>query len=139
MTKQMVPDALGDRYGAPTGPVRRRLLVALVAVLAVLGLAAATWIGIGVARDPVQWKDVGYLVLGSDRVDVTFDVFMAPGTRAQCTLRALNSQFTEVGVRTVTIESATTRGQRLTESVSTAERAVTGVVDTCARAEKRVG
>lgn len=131
MSQQRVPDTLGDRYGAPAGPARRRLVVSLVAVLGVLGLAVATWIGIGFARDPVQWKDVGYHVLGSDRVDVTFDVFMAPGRRAECTLHALSSQFAEVGVRTLVVEPVATPGQRVTESVSTAERAVTGVVDTC--------
>jgi hypothetical protein len=139
VTQQAVPDLLGDRCGAPTRPARRRLLVTLVAVLGVLGLAVATWIGIGLAREPVQWTDVGYHVQGSDQVDVTFDVFMAPGARAQCTLHALNSQFAEVGVRTVMIEPATTRGQRLTESVATAERTVTGVVNTCARVDKGTG
>ena len=139
MSQETAPDLLGDRYGAPAGPVKRRLLVTLVAVLGAVGLAVATWIGIGVARDPVQWTDVGYRVLGSDRVDVTFDVFMAPGTTARCTVHALNSQFAEVGVRTIMIEPATTRGQRRTESVATAERAVTGVVDSCVRAKSPAG
>lgn len=119
------------RYGrAPTSARRRMSRLALAGLIAAT-VAVATWIGYGVMRDPVQWTPVGYSVLGPDRIDVTFDLTKAPSSTVSCTIIALNSGFTEVGVRTLTIGPAAHSSQRYTETVSTQETAVTGEVHTC--------
>ena len=67
----------------------------------------------------------------ADRIDVTFDVTKAPASTVRCTVVALSSGFTEVGVKTVMIGPAAKSSQRYTASLSTQELAVTGEVSTC--------
>jgi uncharacterized protein DUF4307 len=119
------------RYGRPPTPARRRRAQLALIGLIVAAVAVIAWVGSGVLRDPVQWSPVGYDVKGPDRTDVTFDVTKAPGSTVRCTVVALSSGFTEVGVKTVTIGPAAQRSQRYTVSLATQELAVTGQVSTC--------
>lgn len=119
------------RYGsapsARTVLARRLGLGALV--LAALALLA--WVGLHLLRDPIQWNDVGYHVNGSTSIDVTFDVTKSPSAHATCRVQALSQAFAEVGVADVPVGPGTTSTQRLTVTVPTSERAVTGTVATC--------
>lgn len=119
------------RYGRPPTPARRRQVRLALAGLIVAAVAVIAWVGSGVLRDPVQWTPVGYDVKGPDRIDVTFDVTKAPASTVRCTVVALSSGFTEVGVKTVMIGPAAKSSQRYTASLSTQELAVTGEVSTC--------
>lgn len=119
------------RYGpAPTVRTlwwRRAGLVVLV--LAALGVLA--WVGLFMLRDPVQWRDVGYHVNGATSIDVTFDVTKSPSASATCHVHALSQTFAEVGVQDVPVGPGTTSTQRLTVTLPTSERAVTGTVVSC--------
>ena len=119
------------RYGpAPTvrTVVWRRAGLAVL-VLAALGVLA--WVGLHQLTDPVQWSDVGYHVNGPTSIDVTFDVTKAPSASATCHVHALSQTFAEVGVLDVPVGPGTTSTQRLTVTLPTSERAVTGTVVSC--------
>ena len=119
------------RYGPePTQgahPWHRLALAALV--LAVV--AVATWVGIGVLRDPVQWRDVGYHVDDATSIQITFDVTKDVAASATCRVQALSTSYAQVGVHDAVVGPGATRTQRVTVQVATSERAVTGTVVRC--------
>jgi hypothetical protein len=131
MSETATPSPPAGRYGPAPDPRRRAAgRVVLVALLA-LAVAGAVWIGVKPGTRTVTWNDVGYVVQGPDRVDVTFEVIKDPDDTVRCTLQALSSGFTEVGVVTATVGPADTRSVRQTVPVATQELAVTGIVDRC--------
>jgi hypothetical protein len=126
-----VSTAPAGRYGpAPTARARTWRRLALAALI-LAALAVLAWVGIATLRDPVQWRDVGYHVDGSTSIDVTFDVTKATTASATCRVRALSQAFAEVGVADVPVGPGTTSTQRVTVTIPTSERAVTGTVQTC--------
>jgi hypothetical protein len=95
-------------------------------------LAVATWFGLGAARTPVTWQDVGFRLDGAGQVEMTYTVArIDPSAPVQCRLQALNEQYGQVGVRTVDVGPSTERSVRLTTTIATSEAAVTGIVDCC--------
>ena len=100
-------------------------------MLVLAALAVLAWVGSWMLRDPVQWRDVGYHVNGATSIDVTFDVTKSTSASATCRVRALSQSYAEVGVADVPVGPGTTSTQRLTVTVPTSERAVTGTVDSC--------
>ncbi len=127
-----VTGAPAGRYGrAPRPGARRRRVVALWA-LAAAGLAVAVWLGLGAARTPVNWQDVGFTLNGSESVEVVFEVSrIDPSVPVECRLQALNHQHAQVGVRTVSLPPSDEPVHRLSAVVDTSEAAVTGLVDRC--------
>ena len=119
------------RYGPAATARSRRVTVAAAAIGSAVAAALIVWIGAGVLRDPVQWRDVGFSIQGPDRVEVTFDLIKAQAATVECTVHALNKGFAEVGVIRMTAGPASGRVVRHTVTVATQELAVTGVVDTC--------
>jgi hypothetical protein len=100
-------------------------------VLAVLAVAVAVWIGIGQARTPVRWEEVGFRVDGPTQTEMTFDVTKDPDATASCRVQALSDRYAEVGVQDVTVGPAGTQTQRVTTTIPTAEEAVSAVVEHC--------
>ncbi|GEL94919.1 DUF4307 domain-containing protein [Cellulomonas composti] len=117
------------RYG-PERSRRSPALIAAIAVAVVVGLVVVTWLAIGAARDPVQWKDVGFVVHDAGSVEVTFEVTKASDATATCRVQALSQSYAEVGVVDVEVGPGA-RSQRVTTTVPTAELAVTGTVESC--------
>ena len=105
-------DLVRRRYGGARSRTSRRVqwLVPLVGALALL---------------------VGYTVEGTSEVQVRFVVVADPGTEVVCTLRAVNTDFTEVGARDVTIGPVTEQRTSAEESVTTSERAASGHAESC--------
>ena len=62
------------RYEPVPDERRRRAGRAALWVLGALGVAGALWIGIGAARTPVTWSDIGFTIDGPDQVEVVFEV-----------------------------------------------------------------
>lgn len=119
------------RYGPePTSrsTTLRRVGLGALVLVAIVVLA---WVGIGVVREPVQWKDVGFRVDGPTSTQVTFDVTKDRDATVTCQVQALSESYAQVGVRSVEVGPADTATQRVTVTVQTAELAVSGVVAGC--------
>ncbi|HWS57555.1 MAG TPA: DUF4307 domain-containing protein [Actinotalea sp.] len=126
------PGLPAGRYGpepdARSG--RRRVLGLALAGAALVGVTL--WVGLGAARTPVTWKDVGFSVDGPVGVEVVFDVIrIDPSVPVRCRVQALNQQYAQVGLVTLDVPPAPDRAQRLAVDVATTETAVTGLVDAC--------
>jgi hypothetical protein len=103
VTQQLSP-AMAARYGVrPTS----RVLVALVALVAILFTAGVAWIGWRLATPPVQVKLLTYDIADDTRVAVTFEVRRDSLTDTVCVIRAQDVTHADVGYATVTI----TRGR----------------------------
>ncbi len=108
----------------------RRNLTLVIAGLAVV-VAGIAWYAFGIAKEDVRWKDVGFSVASPTAIDVTYEVYLYSDKDADCTLRALNTRFTEVGVATQHVSRADGAQQRLTTSIVTTEEATTAQVQYC--------
>ncbi|HYO39005.1 MAG TPA: DUF4307 domain-containing protein [Nocardioidaceae bacterium] len=113
---------LAERYGAPSR-VRRRLVAATAAVLAV---ALCSWLGWVMAfqgRPEVTSQLLGYDVQGQHRATATYRVVRSDAdVRASCLLRAVSDDYTVVGERSVPVTSGPTT-VRLTSAVRTVREA----------------
>lgn len=126
-----VPVALpAGRYGGTTRRGRVTMW-ALGGTMALLLVAWAAWVAVGVARQPVQWSDAIAAARPDGSVEVTFQVTIKPGRTAVCTVEALNVGFDRVGVVDVTVGPAITERITVRAIVPTSERAVSGDVKAC--------
>jgi len=91
-------------------------------VLVWFGLAQGTGVSV---------ETYGYSVKDAQSVSITFSVTTKPGTPVVCTLEALNDAHAQVGSKDVKIPAADQQVVQYTATVATAERAVTGVADSC--------
>lgn len=123
------------RYGPEMTPARKRLAIIGLVILAVLGVGIAIWSGVGMAQTPVWTQDVGYKVVSSERVDVTFDVTKDTDATVRCRVKAMNDSKAEVGTTEVVIGPAENRSTRHQVSVATSELATTGIIHSCQIAE----
>ncbi|MFC8922644.1 DUF4307 domain-containing protein [Cellulosimicrobium sp. NPDC057127] len=119
------------RYGPEPSAARRRLTVVAIVAVAVVGLAVVALVGLRAASVPVRQDVVGFDIVSSERIDVTFEVSMAPGTTARCTVDALAASYAQVGTVDVTVGPVETLESRWTVRVATSELATTGVVESC--------
>ncbi len=118
------------RYPEPDERSRRRWVIGLWSI-GLLGVAGVVWMGLGMARTPVTWQDVGFRIDG-DTIDVTYDVIrIDPQVAVTCRLEALNVRHAQVGVVTVDVPPGTSNATRMTTPIRTSEEPVTGVVDSC--------
>ncbi len=134
MSETTAPRPPAGRYGPAPRPHRRTAARAGMAVLGAVAVIGAVWVGLRAGSPDVRWEDVGYVVQGPERVDVTFRVTKDPDATATCTVTALSASYAQVGV--VTMTAGPGAGvQEHTVPVATQELAVTGVVDRCELAE----
>jgi hypothetical protein len=128
-----------ERYGRPSTPRRRLILLAVGALVLALTLGFVAWVTV-IKRPDVNWQDLSYDVRSDSQVVVTFDltfssraVSRAPGRRptAICTVHALNQVQTEVGLQDFRVEAGPKGRARATVTLPTSERAVTGLVKAC--------
>lgn len=126
------PRPPAGRYGPEPDARRRRRGVAALWALGVVALAVTVWLGLGVARTPVTWQDVGFRIDGAASVEVVYDVQrIDPSVPVRCRVEALAQNHAQVGVVTADVPAAESRTVRVTTTVRTTEQAVTGVVDRC--------
>lgn len=116
---------------AARGPrIKRGDYIAMGAVTAVL-LAVAIWVGVGMAEQPVRWRDVGFDTANATSASATFEVFLYTDEPIQCVVQALNSSYAVVGIGELTVDRADGAAQRHTVTVATTEQATTALVDYC--------
>jgi len=125
-----------DRYGRRSTPGRQRLLLAAGGLALAVALGFISWSTL-FGRSSLNWDDIGFHVLSDAQIEVTFDVNFSNsgGDRptAICTIQALNSLRTEVGLRDVPVQAGPGGRVRATATLQTSERATTGLVKSCAR------
>ncbi len=128
-----------ERYGRAASPVRRRVLIAVAALVVALALGFIGWVTV-IKRPDVNYQDIGFNVRSDAEVQVMFDVSFssrarsgAPDRRptAICTVHALNQVQTEVGRQDVRVRGGSGGRARVSVVLPTSERAVTGVVTAC--------
>ncbi|MGC5616830.1 DUF4307 domain-containing protein [Georgenia sp. Z1491] len=126
------PDLVRRRYGRarPGGSRRAQWLVPLVGALVLVAGAVGISLAMNQEED-VLVEHVGYTVTRPDEVEVRFVVVAEPGTEVVCTLRAVNVDFTEVGVREVHIGPVVERRTAAVEPIVTSERAASGHAESC--------
>ncbi|MBZ2196602.1 DUF4307 domain-containing protein [Occultella gossypii] len=123
---------LADRYGRrPDGGARRLRARVLIGVLAAVGIAVLVWIAVDMFAPSVDSRDVGFHVVDSESVRVTFDVTKPAERSAVCTLEALSTGYGQVGLLEVEIGPQPADTVRITSEVATSELATTGLVRAC--------
>lgn len=98
-----------------------------------IGVALAVWLGLANSVGRITFIDTGYEVIDERSVRVEFDVHRPAGEAVTCRLQALDATFGVVGVLDVDIAASQQRAVHREVVVRTSSRAVTGVVDSCAR------
>ncbi|HST83243.1 MAG TPA: DUF4307 domain-containing protein [Kineosporiaceae bacterium] len=131
-----------ERYGRRSTPGRRRLLLAAGALALATALGFIGWVTL-YGRPSVNWSEVGYNVVSDNEIEVTFDISFSgssdSGSGAQsavCSVQALNTLGTEVGLRDVVVPAGPKGRARTTATVQTSERATTGLIKSCTRANE---
>ncbi|WP_062516698.1 DUF4307 domain-containing protein [Demequina gelatinilytica] len=112
----------------------RRSWALVIGSLALL-VGATAWYAFVASHEEVRWKDVGFSVASPTEITVTYDVYLYDDVDVDCTLRALNPRFTEIGVTTQRIAFADGRQQRLEATITTTEEATTAQVQYCVPVE----
>ncbi len=87
---------LAARYGTPS-PLRRRVTVLLVVVLAAASLGWLGWTALFHATPPVESTLSSYEIVSDNEVTAVVQVSLADDTVASCRLRALAEDHSTVG------------------------------------------
>jgi len=98
-----------------------------------LSVALVVWYGLRGSGNRITATTAGYQVVDDSSVRITFDVDRPAQLAVTCTLSALDGHFTVVGRADVAIPQGNERTVHRVETIKTATRAVTGVVQDCVR------
>lgn len=122
------PDRRAGGTAMPTMS-RKGLIWSGLGVAALIAIAA--WFGLSQANDPVRWADVGFTAEIPTEASATYNVYLYTDASADCTVRALNTNFAEVGVATQHVDRADGAEQQITTKIVTTEQATTATVNYC--------
>lgn len=124
-------DGADDHEGGTARPTmsRKGLVWSGIGVAALVAIAA--WFGLSNASSAVRWADVGFVADSPTEATATFNVYLYTDASAECTVRALNASFAEVGVATQVVDRADGSEQRITTPIVTTEQATTATVNFC--------
>lgn len=123
-------DLIKARYGR-IHLVSPKPLIAAAVVVSVIGLVLLVWISLGLAKPQASSKVISFNVVDAGTATVQFELTKPIDRSAVCTLEALSTGFTQVGVKTVTIGPAPTLTTQIFEEVNTSELATTVLVASC--------
>ena len=104
-------------------------VIGAVGILAGVGLAI--WFGLSATLGQPSWQTLGYKVVSDQQVRVDFEVYRPGGTALTCTVEALARDFSPVGTSSVTVPASADETTRMSATLRTTSRAVTGQVTTC--------
>ena len=105
-------------------------VIGTVGILAGVGLAV--WFGLSATLGRPAWQTLGYKVVSDQQVRVDFEVTRPAGTALTCTIEALARDFSPVGTSRVQVAASADQTTRVSATLRTTSRAVTGQVRTCA-------
>lgn len=121
----------GSRYAPAPNPRSRRLKIAGAVAGIAVGVAGAAYLSFGNPGSSVRGQEVSYAVKSSEVVEMTFNVAKPKDATVVCTLNALNTNYAQVGTKTVTIGPSDVGEARFTVDIATTELAVTAVIESC--------
>ena len=121
------------RYGrTPTDRTKsRRFAWAAAGSFVAVFAAWVVWGGLDGSGDSIQIVDIGFTGITNTEITVSWQLTVAPGTATTCALEAQNSAHGIVGWRIVDLDQSELRTRAFTETVTTTERAVTGLIYRC--------
>jgi hypothetical protein len=122
-------DLMANRYGQKPKLSRKRWL--WISAAGVTFLAVGALVATIANFNPVQSKDIGFVVKGPTQVVLDFEISKPKDAVAICTLESLNEQFGQVGYKEIEIGPQPTDTVRLSVSINTTELATTALVDEC--------
>jgi hypothetical protein len=126
------PD-LAARYGRTPRARRRTLAIGISAAVAVAVVVIlwVVWAGLDSASPTVDAQDIGYSRISDDQVEVRWQLTVAPGHEAWCTVKALDEHFEIVGWKTVHIPASDRELRAFAETVRTVSPFNTGLISKC--------
>ena len=124
---------LDERYGrSPSGKGRQRGFAWIVGgVFGLVFLAWVVWAGLDAAGPGIEVRNTAHSVVDERAVSVTFELSAGVGTTTYCAVQALNDTFAVVGWKVVEIPPSERRTRTFTQSVTTVEKASTGLIYRC--------
>ncbi|GAA3739995.1 hypothetical protein GCM10022239_14530 [Leifsonia bigeumensis] len=132
-TPERTRAALDARYGRTADRSRRdRWIIVVAAVLfAAIFTAWVVWAGLDNGQGGLDARDIGHRLVDDRTVSVTWEVSVTAGTEVSCALQAQNEAHGIVGWKIVDLPASETYTRQYTETVRTAQRAVTGLIYRC--------
>jgi len=106
-------------------------MIVAAALFAVVFTAWVVWGGLSGTNAEIETRDLGYANVTQTSIDVRWEVSVAPGTEVTCAMQALNESFGIVGWRVFELPASADRTRMFTETLRTAEPAVTGLPYKC--------
>lgn len=123
-------DLIQARYGH-TRRTNRKPVIAVAALVSIIGIALMIWIGLGLAKPQATSTVISFNVVDPGLTTIHFEVSKPEDKTAECVIEALSTGFAQVGVKTVTIGPSETLTTTLFEEVKTSEEATTAIIDHC--------
>jgi hypothetical protein len=126
------PD-LDARYGRTPRARRRTLLIGIGSAIAVavIVLLWVVWAGLDVASPAVNVQDIGYQRISDREVRVRWQLTVAPGHQAVCTVKATDEHFEIVGWKTVHIPASDQEVRAFSTTVRTVSPFNSGLISQC--------
>lgn len=118
------------RYGR-VKTANNRLLYVVAVIVGVVGFAILLWVGLGLSKAQTHSRIISFNVVDPTLTTITFEVTKPTDRSAECVVAALNTGFSQVGVKTVQIGPADTDTVPLFVEISTSEVATTAIIDQC--------
>ncbi|MFT4189392.1 MAG: DUF4307 domain-containing protein [Aeromicrobium sp.] len=122
---------LSDRYGTRSTPRWTWWVVAGAGIA--LGTAWAAWIAL--QPQPLKTDVYGFEVVSDERIDLTLEIIADEPAEVVCDVYAQAEDHSIVGEKTVTIPASEQEIVHHDLSLTTTQRAVTGVIRSCDLAE----
>lgn len=124
---------LDARYGRTLGGRRRQRRVAIVAAVlfAAVFTAWVMWAGLNNGQGSLDSRDIGFRIVDDRTVSLSWEVSVNAGTEVSCALQAQNESHGIVGWRIVDLPASDSYTRQFTETLRTAQRAVTGLIYRC--------
>jgi Domain of unknown function (DUF4307) len=124
---------LDSRYGRTPQRRRRSRLLAIVAAASVVVVVIAwvIWVGLFGPGASLENRDIGYELVGSDGVDVRYEVTVDTGRSVSCAVQALAEDFSIVGWKVVDLPPSQQLTRQFRTDLRTTEPAVTGLIYRC--------
>ena len=119
---------LDERYGRTRS---KRMPWIVAGMIALIVIVVASWMTVSQSMNSVDADDLGFEVVDSHSVTVSFQITGKQGSDVVCAIEALDEEFGIVGWKIVEIPAGDGHIQRLSATVPTVAEATTGLVNTC--------